>query len=301
MAGAAGLYAHLATGATTVCRAWAVVRRDGTVYGFTDHDRDLAFEGVAFLASSGLTARALQQTTGLSVDNTEALGALSDASVSEADLLAGRFDGAEVRAWLVNWASVEDRVLQFRGTFGEVSRAGGAFQAELRGLTEGLNQPQGLAYQRGCSAVLGDGKCRFDLTQPGYFTQRAVEGVVDQRVFRFAGFGGFDDRWFERGRLVGVTGAATGLMGLVKNDRIVGSVREIELWQSLGSDLVAGDLIRIEAGCDKRAATCRVKFGNFLNFRGFPHTPGEDWLTSYPVSSRANLGRSLFSESEGLF
>ena len=301
MAGAAGLYAHLATGATTVCRAWAVVRRDGTVYGFTDHDRDLAFEGVAFLASSGLTARALQQTTGLSVDNTEALGALSDASVSEADLLAGRFDGAEVRAWLVNWASVEDRVLQFRGTFGEVSRAGGAFQAELRGLTEGLNQPQGLAYQRGCSAVLGDGKCRFDLTQPGYFTQRAVEGVVDQRVFRFAGFGGFDDRWFERGRLIGVTGAASGLVGLVKNDRIVGSVREIELWQSLGSDLVAGDLIRIEAGCDKRAATCRVKFANFLNFRGFPHIPGEDWLTSYPVSSRANLGRSLFSVSEGLF
>ena len=164
-----------------------------------------------------------------------------------------------------------------------------------------MNQPQGLAYQRSCLAVLGDGKCRFDLTQPGYFTQRAVEEVVDQRVFRFAGFAGFDDRWFERGRLVGVTGAASGLVGLVKNDRIVGSVREIELWQSLGSDLVAGDLIRIEAGCDKRAATCRVKFANFLNFRGFPHIPGEDWLTSYPVSSRANLGRSLFSVSEGLF
>ena len=301
MAGAAGLYAHLATGATTVCRAWAVVRRDGTVYGFTDHDRDLAFEGMAFLASTGLTARALQQTTGLSVDNTEALGALTDASVTEADLLAGRFDGAEVRAWLVNWASVEDRLLQFRGTFGEVSRAGGAFQAELRGLTEALNQPQGKAYQRTCSAILGDAACRFDLTQPGYVTQRAVQEVVDQRIFRFASFAGFDDRWFERGRLVGVTGAAGGLVGVVKNDRIVGTGREIELWQSLGSDLVAGDMVRIEAGCDKRAATCRVKFSNFLNFRGFPHIPGEDWLTSYPVSSRANLGRSLFGTSEGLF
>ena len=60
-------------------------------------------------------------------------------------------------------------------------------------------------------------------------------------------------------------------------------------------------MIRIEAGCDKRADTCRVKFGNFLNFRGFPHIPGEDWLTSYPVSSRANQGRSLFSGREGLF
>ena len=300
MAGAAGLYAHLATGATTVCRAWAVVRRDGTVYGFTDHDRDLAFEGISFLASTGLTARALQQTTGLSVDNTEALGALSDVSVSEADLLAGRFDAAEVRAWLVNWASVEDRILQFRGTFGEVSRAGGAFQAELRGLTEGLNQPQGKAYQRSCAAILGDAACGFNLSQPGYSTERAVEDVVDQRIFRFASFAGFDDRWFERGRLVGVTGAAGGLVGLVKNDRVLGTGREVELWQSLGSDLISGDVIRIEAGCDKRAATCRVKFGNFLNFRGFPHIPGEDWLTSYPVSSRANLGRSLFVDAEGL-
>ena len=301
MAGAAGLYAHLATGATTVCRAWAVVRRDGTVYGFTDHDRDLAFEGIAFLASTGLTARALQQTTGLSVDNTEALGALSDVSVSEADLLAGRFDGAEVRAWLVNWASVEDRVLQFRGTFGEVSRAGGAFQAELRGLTESLNQPQGKAYQRTCPAILGDAACGFELTQPGYFTERAVDVVIDQRIFRFASFAGFDDRWFERGRMVGVTGAASGLIGVVKNDRIAGAGREIELWQSLGSDLMPGDMIRIDAGCDKRSATCRVKFGNFLNFRGFPHIPGEDWLTSYPVSSRANRGRSLFADAEGLF
>ena len=300
MAGAAGLYAHLATGATTVCRAWAVVRRDGTVYGFTDHDRDLAFDGVAFLASTGLTARALQQTTGLSVDNTEALGALSDAAVSEADLLAGRFDGAEVRAWLVNWAAVEDRILQFRGTFGEVSRAGGAFQAELRGLTEALNQPQGKAYQRTCPAILGDGGCRFDLDQSGYHAQLAVEVVVDQRIFRFAAFAGFDDRWFERGRLLGVTGAAAGLVGVIKNDRITSTGREIELWQSLGANSNAGDLIRIEAGCDKRAETCRVKFGNFVNFRGFPHIPGEDWLTSYPVSSRANRGRSLFAGPEGL-
>ncbi len=301
MGGAAGLYAHLATGASTVCRAWAVVRRDGTVYGFTDHDRDLGFEGVAFLASSGLTARALQQSTGLSVDNTETMGALSAASVTEADLLAGRFDGAEVRAWLVNWANIDERVLQFRGTFGEVMRSGGAFQAELRGLTEALNQPQGLTYQRGCSAVLGDAGCRFDLSQPGYFTEPVVEEVIDQRIFRFASFTGFDDRWFERGRLVGMTGHAAGLIGIVKNDRIIGSGREVELWQSLGSDVVAGDVIRVEAGCDKRAETCRAKFDNFLNFRGFPHNPGEDWLTSYPVSSRANRGRSLFPNTGGSF
>lgn len=293
MAGAQGLYGHLASGATTVCRAWAVVRRDGRVFGFTDHDRDLAFAGISFRANSGLTARALQQTTGLSVDNTEAVGALSDAGVTEDDILAGRFDGAEVRAWLVNWANVGDRVLQFRGSFGEIVRAGGAFQVELRGLAEALNQPQGRAYQRSCSAVLGDGDCRFDLTQPGYFAAMEVEDVLERRLFRFANLPGFDERWFERGRLIVLDGAAAGLVGVIKNDRQTAAGREIELWQALGALIVPGNLIRIEAGCDKRGETCRTRFNNYLNFRGFPHIPGEDWLTAFPSGSTINDGGSL--------
>ncbi|MCX7645470.1 MAG: DUF2163 domain-containing protein [Rhodobacteraceae bacterium] len=293
----ADLLAHLAGGATTLCRCWALTRADGRVYGFTDHDTDLAFEGIVFRAGTGLTARALQQTTGLSVDNTEALGALSDASLTEEDILAGRYDGAEVRAWLVNWADVGQRVLQFRGTVGEVTRAGGAFQAELRGLTEALNQPQGRVYQRQCAAVLGDGQCRFDLTRPGYATERPVETVEAGRVFRFAAMAGFDTRWFERGRLRILTGRAAGLVGVVKNDRAEGAGRRIELWEAIALPVAPGDMVRIEAGCDKRAETCRLKFQNFLNFRGFPDIPGEDWLMSYPVRSGANTGGSRTSRT----
>jgi uncharacterized phage protein (TIGR02218 family) len=292
---AEALFAHLGTGQTTVCRAWLVTRRDGIKLGFTDHDCDLTFEGEIFRADSGLTARAVQQTTGLSVDNTEALGALSHAAVTEVDLLAGRYDAAEVRAWLVNWAHPDHRIEQFRGTLGEIVRAAGAFRAELRGLTETLNQPQGRVYQRNCSAVLGDNKCRFDLTQPGYFSVRPVEVAEDRTVFRFASFGGFDDRWFERGRMVVTSGTAAGIVGLIKNDRIIGAGREIELWQSIGPEIQTGDLIRLEAGCDKAADTCRIKFANFANFRGFPHIPGEDWLTSYPKTERPLNGQSLNS------
>ncbi len=43
--------------------------------GFTDHDTELSFEGgVVFQPETGMTAAALAQSTGLSVDNTEALG-----------------------------------------------------------------------------------------------------------------------------------------------------------------------------------------------------------------------------------
>jgi uncharacterized phage protein (TIGR02218 family) len=295
----AGLFAHLETGATTVCRAWTVTRGDGVVMGFTDHDRDLAVNGVICRADTGMTARALQQTTGLSVDNSEAVGALSDAAVTEGDLLAGRYDGAEVRAFLVNWAAPDDWVEQFRGTLGEVVRSAGSFRAELRGLSDALNRPQGFAYQPACSAVLGDARCRFQTLQPGYFAQRVVETVEDNRVFRFPSFGGFDDRWFEYGRFEMLTGAAAGLLGVVKADRLEGVARRIELWQSIGDVVAAGDQFRVIAGCDKTPDICRAKFANFLNFRGFPHIPGEDWLASYPVADRPKTGGSLVGGSTG--
>ncbi len=288
-----GLKAHLASGATTVCRAWALTRRDGVVLGFTDHDRDLAFEGVNFRAASGLTARALQQGTGLAVDNTEALGALSDAGLTEADILAGRYDGAEVRLWQVNWADVAAREMLFRGSVGEITRTGGAFRAELRGLTEMLNQPRGRVFQRDCSAVLGDGQCRVDTGLPVFSVIAVIEAVEEDRLFRLSGAEGFASRWFDYGRLTVLTGAAAGLTGMVKNDRKQPGGRIVEVWQSFGVPVAAGDQCRIEAGCDKKLATCREKFDNILNFRGFPHIPGEDWMIAFPANGKRNDGGSL--------
>jgi uncharacterized phage protein (TIGR02218 family) len=285
--------AHLATGSTTVCHAWLVTRADGVSYGFTDHDRNLSFGGHLFKASSGLTAGALQQSTGLSVDNAEAVGALSDASVSEDDLAAGRFDGAEVQAWLVNWAKPEERMVEFRGNFGEMVRKAGSFRVELRGLTERLNQPQGRIYQPGCSAVLGDAQCGVDLTVPAYRAAAVVAGLDALGRIEIVGLSGFADRWFERGILMATSGPSNGLQAMVKADRSTDTGRLVELWQPLGEGLAVGHAIRLQAGCDKRAETCRVKFLNFVNFRGFPHIPGEDWLSSYPVSNGVNDGGSL--------
>ncbi len=285
---------HLATGLTTVCRCWAILRRDGRVLGFTDHDLGLAFDGITFQANAGMTASALVQGTGLAVDNTEALGALSAAAITEADIAAGRYDGAEVRAWLVNWRDVAQRMEQFRGTIGEVRRGAGAFQADLRGLTEALNQPQGRVYQRQCGAVLGDAACRFDLEAVGYAQTRAAEVVERDQTFGFVGFDGVEARWFERGRLRVLTGAAEGLVGVIKHDQFRASgQRVLELWDALGATVASGDMLRIEPGCDKRAETCRFKLNNFNNFRGFPHVPDEDWLVSVPRGQGADNGGSL--------
>jgi len=279
----AALRDHLAAGHTTLCRCWAVVRRDGLAYGFTDHDVGLTFDGFDFRPDSGLSASAMVQGTGLAVDNTEVLGALSDAAIRDENLAAGRFDGAEVRLWLVNWADPLERDLRFRGALGQIRRGQGAFHAELRGLTEQLNQPRGRVYHRDCSAVLGDARCRFALDTPGFAAEVAILAVTDDRHLILPGLGDFADRWFDGGRLRVRAGTATGLEGMVKTSRLgADGSHTVDLWEPVRAPLAAGDSVRIEAGCDKRAKTCRFKFANFANFQGFPHIPGDDWLLAGP-------------------
>ncbi|MCF3974796.1 DUF2163 domain-containing protein [Paracoccus salsus] len=272
---------------TTVCRAWWIRRGDGMVLGFTDHDTTLNFDGVTFRPDHGMSARALVQGSGLSVDNSEAEGALSHDAITEKDLMAGRWDGAELKMWEVDWRDGDRRRLVFAGSLGEISRSRGAFRAELRGLSEPLNSPQGRVYHPRCSARLGDAACKLNLTTPAVRADVAIQGCEEGVLFRFAEFPPFENGWFERGSLLMRGGGAKGLQGVVKNDTVLpGGGREIELWQGLGIVPTAGDPVRLTAGCDKRAETCRQKFGNFANFRGFPHLPTEDWLMAPRAGGR---------------
>lgn len=287
------LQAHLRSGSTTLCHAWQIERRDHVFYRFTDHDLPVTFDGKTFSPSSGLSAKTLSQSTGLSVDNTEALGALSDDAIREDDIEQGRFDGAEVVSWLVNWAEPAQNWLQFRGTIGELRRSGGAFNAELRGLTEALNRPLGRVYQKPCSAVLGDGKCRFDLAAEGYATTLPVQVNEEGRRFIWEDFLGFETGWFTRGRLEVLEGPAQGLWGMIKHDFTKGTTRTIELWEPIRGRIDPASPVRLVAGCDKRFETCRLKFNNLVNFQGFPDLPSEDWVLAVPKSGDTNSGGSL--------
>lgn len=275
------------------CRAWLLARDDGVVLGFTDHDRDLNFDGVVFRARSGMTARALMQSSGLAVDNTEAAGALSNLALTEADLAAGRWDGARVRIWEIDWAAPQDRRLVFAGRLGETERAGQAFRAELRGLTEALSAPRGRVIQQVCGAVLGDGSCRFDLDQPGYRLEREVLAIAERGTQLDLGvMPGVDPGWFAHGRLRVIDGAAQGLSGVVRTDRSgKAGARLLTLW-AMVPGLAPGDRVLVDAGCDKRLESCRAKFNNILNFRGFPDVPGEDWLVAVPYDGGAHDGGS---------
>jgi uncharacterized phage protein (TIGR02218 family) len=287
----AALQAKLDSGVTTLAQCWKLSRRDGVVLGFTDHDRDLVFDGVTFRAGSGLVASEASSRFDLSVDGAEIAGALDDAVLSEVDLAAGRFDAAGIETWLVDWSEPALRVLTARGKLGEVKRDGMAFAAELRGLADLLSQESGRLYTAKCNADLGDGRCRADLNNPAWRGSGSVAAINGASIFSAEGLGGFVEGLFSAGRLNWSSGGNAGLAMEIKQHRIVAGEVRLSLWQAMAGPISVGDAFTVTAGCDKTFATCRDRFANADNFRGFPHIPGNDFVMSYPtVGTVSGLG-----------
>ena len=208
------LAARIESGAATLCHVWRLERRDGVVMGFTDHDRDLAMDGVTCRAESGWTAGAAEAATGSAAGSAAVSGVLDDETISEADIAGGLLDGAAVELWRVDWNRPDLRVRLWAGTLASIRREGDGFVADLEGPAAALEKVVGRTYGRMCDARLGDGRCGVD-----------------------------------RAAFPGRT-------------------------------------------CDKSWNACVGVFGNGRNFRGFPDTPGDDFLTAYPADGGRHDGRS---------
>ena len=283
--------AALAPDATTLCHCWRLTRRDGAVLGFTDHDRDLAFAGATFRATTGLDAAQAESAAGFAVAGGEVHGAFDDTALADADLEAGVYDGASVEIWLVDWSDVARRVLMDIATIGEVRRSEFSFVAELRSLAHRFDEEQGRQFQRNCAADLGDMKCTVDLTAPLYSTGATIVAVEAGGAFVVALESEFAAGYFTDGALL----SASGERHAIKlHDRAAAGDRVV-LWSAPVSTLAVGARITLRAGCDKSPEACVAKFDNIANFRGFPHMPGNDVVAAYPNTNGPPMdGGSLF-------
>ena len=156
---------HLDSGATTLCRCWRITRRDGVVLGFTDHDRDLVFDGTTFEAASGFDRHGDRDTRRPRCRHARCRGALRSDRLNAADLAAGLYDDAEIEIWRVNWQDAEPARADPLG----LDRRGAARAARLSrprcaASRMYLQQPSRAARSSiACDADLGDGRCGIDL------------------------------------------------------------------------------------------------------------------------------------------
>ena len=192
----------------------------------------------------------------------------------------------------MNWQDLAQRVLLRKGHLGEVTHGGAGFIAEVRGLSHLLNQTRGRVFQFGCDATLGDGRCGVDLEMAAYRGVGSIVTAEGNRRFTVSGLNSFASGWFSLGTLTWVSGLNTGRLEEVKLHAAQGI---IELWQAASYTVATSDGFTIRAGCDKQFSTCKAKFFNGANFRGFPHLPGTDFVTTFASrEDQNNDGRSRF-------
>lgn len=280
--------ARLDAGATTLCSCWRVERRDGSVQGFTDHDRDIAFDGVTYSVMSGLDGTGFDAELGFAVGGAEVSGALSAASIEETDLLNGAWDGARVELWRVDWQAPQHRILMHVGVVGEVRRSGGAFVAELRSLAHALGQERGRIYSANCDADLGDARCGFALDASPFVGVITITSASADELT--AALPLVPDGFYTNGRVLFLDGVNDGAQAHVRDHRD----GALTLWTPLAQAPAQGDSFRLTAGCDKTFTTCRARFNNVANFRGFPHLPGNDAVFSYAARGAGLDGGSMF-------
>jgi len=274
----AGFFQGLKRSNLRLCLCWRIETMDGNVLGFTEHDKEIVVDGETYTPTNAFSSSAMKADASMSVNNINVVALMSD-EITEEDLHAGRYDDAMVRIFYVQWDQPNLGILPLMNCqFGEIKFFDGEFETELRSRMQRLQQDMGRVYNLECDAILGDDRCRADLSiYPDHVgsisaineANRTI--IYDQSLDALEGF-------YQYGLLTFTSGKNTG--------------RAIEVRGNLGNAIILieppafrvqkGDEFTLQVGCDHTPETCKSRFNNYVNYRGFPDMPTEQTATETP-------------------
>lgn len=258
---------------STLAHCWKITRRDGGVVGFTDHNQSLTVEGILYHAQSGFTPSAIASNALLKADNLSVEGLLDSDHISEAAIVAGEYDNALMDVFQVDYTQPDAGVLHLKtGWIGSIQLQSGKFVAQLRGLTQILNNHVGTLYAPRCRAQLGDAQCGVDMSSRNVTS--SVTHVTSRTVFTDSSRSE-PENTFHFGTLTWLTGDNQGQVSEIRRYSEGGT---FTLLLPLAHDIQIGDSFRAAHGCDRYFSTCCERFNNAVNFRGEPHVSGMDAL-----------------------
>lgn len=260
-----------------LARCWELTRADGTVLRFTEHNREIVGPGGnTYTPTDGFQASASQRESGMRDQHFEAVGVLSDSSISRADILAGRYHDCHIVERLLDWRYPwvgGDAIKRTDYWIDRVTLDGQGFKAQVSGVTRYLRPRAGSAFTRSCWKELGSTECGVSL---GVFTA-AGNTVATQEGDRVTftspdppGAAGL----YDRGYVDWDTGGNAGIRSPILTWDAATDTVTLALPTPVAIEV--GDTFTIVAGCDKSETECRDTFSNFANFGGWPDLPTTD-------------------------
>lgn len=267
---------------TTLATCWNITRKDGVVMGFTDFSKNIVYGNVTYQAKTGYASTTIESSNGLSADDMEIEGALSSEAITEEDIIAGKYDYAEIMVFQIDYMNLaaEKNILR-TGVLGNTIRGDNSFTAELRGLGQLAQRNIGELYSESCRAKFCDSRCGLNMLN---YTFTGTVIAVSSDSFTISASGTNKSAgFFTRGTVAFTSGENNGIImeivGHIKN----GASDVLTPFLPLPAAIAVGDTMKVIAGCDGLFATCKT-FGNYLNFRGEPGIPGVDLIYCYPVN-----------------
>jgi uncharacterized phage protein (TIGR02218 family) len=272
------LISHLEGGRLTLAICTRVERLDGTLLGFTSHDRDLEIDSLTYEAGSAVNSTMLRNQLGTGADNVEIMGLLNSDAITEADVKAGLYDWAKIKVFFVNWEDLtQGELVLLSGTIGQITCTDGQYIAEIVGLMKRLEQQIGELTSPTCRVKqLGDARCKVNLASFTFAGKVVAAAPAPSRREMTFSSTAQSSGYFDYGTVEFTTGANAGIVREVKRHTLVSGAALIELQEPFPFDVEDADEATLIAGCDRRFATCKAKFDNVVNFRGEPHLPGTD-------------------------
>jgi len=280
------LKTRIDAGSTSITELLKLTSQAGKVLAFTRHQESISIGGVTYLARPGMNLSHINAKIDMSVDNAEGGGYFYAPLITPAEVFAGSWDEATWERSMVDYEHPEYGVLILgRGLVGQITVQDRQFKAELRSLTQLLQQKTGRVTSALCDVVLlGDARCKADLTGngPDGFAYR-VSAVASGGTQYSATFpiNGAPVGWFDNGLVECLSGVNQGSRMEINSSANQGSSLYVILQEPLAANIAAGDNFQLTAGCDRSFDTCKAKFSNGRHFKGTPHLIGTVEYSKY--------------------
>lgn len=275
------LAGHIAGDAHTLARMLRLDLADGSVLAFTDHDYPIGFDlgdgAATYQPDTGILPSDVALAAGFEPDDLEVTGPLGEV-VTRAAVLGGRFDDAEVRYFMVNWADPTAAAALLKGRVALAQVDGGRFRFVIHSQAGLLRQSLGNVLTPYCRHDFGDSSCQYVITP----LAATVTAATDERTFTVSFTGTYANDHFNKGTVAFTSGALAGTRAVEVFDFTGGAGSgSVMLWTGLAAAPAVGDTLELRIGCGKTRADC-MAYANIANFGGFPDVPGSDQVLRYP-------------------
>lgn len=277
------------------CRCLKITRRDGEVYRWTDHDAPVTLRVVentfeTFLPTNAPNWDARRESADFDANTASLNTFLDNDAFTAEDLRIGIWRNSVWRLYgPVDWRYPWDGAYEVRRySLQDYEWTGSRCELNLAGIVKKLDVRIGRVFGRECDAVVGDSRCKVNLSgfTSGTKVVTAVTTIADwhpRLAFESTNTSFADDHW-KHGHLAWITGN-NAILGM--NDHVVKLSKQVagrmEFYIPTPYDIQVGDTFVVTAGCLKRLIEdCKNKFSNPTNHRGFQYLTNPDQVLKSP-------------------